>query len=217
MILSLHIPKTAGVSIRNVLSEHFGPGFALWYWQITDAWGKVCPEVPANVRCVHGHFQIDPLCRKFPRARLITWVRDPVERVVSSYHHRLRDPDWQHPVCRELHRRKLSLTEYAALPLVRNEMSRFFGSKKPGEFSFIGVVEDFECSFGRLREFLDLADVPPRHDNANPVKQQARYELASDVRQELAELNADDVSLYADCLQLIYGKKLMAESLLEVA
>jgi len=65
----------------------------------------------------------------FPHAELITWVRDPVERVISSYHHRLRDPDPQHPVCHELHDRKLSLTQYASLPLVRNEMTRYFGSK----------------------------------------------------------------------------------------
>lgn len=199
LILSLHIPKTAGVSIRNVLKEHFGPGFVLSYWQITDAWGRVCPEVPAGATCVHGHYQASQLATRFPEARLMTWVRDPVERVVSSYHHRLRDPDWQHPVCHQLHRDKLSLLAYAAIPEMRNEMCHFFGKSRPADFSFIGVVEEFDHSFAQMREFLCMGEVPARHDNANPNKKIARYELEPAVRQQLSELNADDVALYKEC------------------
>ena len=201
MILSLHIPKTAGVSIRNVLKEHYGPGFVLWYWQITDAWGQVCADVPGGATCVHGHFRAEQLSARFPAARLMTWVRDPVERVVSSYYHRRRDPDWQHPVCQELHRRNLTLLQYAALPAVRNEMCNFVGGKQAEEFFFIGVVEEFELSFARMCGLLGMPPVAARHDNANPARQEPRYDLEPGVRQELAELNSDDVALYARFLR----------------
>ena len=201
MILSLHIPKTAGVSIRNVLKEYFGPGFVLWYWQITDAWGQVRSTVPSGTACVHGHFQADKLCAMFPDAALITWVRDPVERVVSSYHHRLREPDWQHPVCRELHRKNLSLLEYAGLKLVRNEMTHFVGGRPPEDFAFIGVVEEFESSFVRMREVLGMEDFPIRHDNANAARLEARYRLDPGIRRAIAELNSEDVALYAEFLR----------------
>jgi Sulfotransferase family len=199
MILSLHIPKTAGVSIRNVLKEHYGPGFVLWYWQITDAWGRVQPEVPPGTTCVHGHFVADQLAAKFPEARLITWVRDPVERVVSSYHHRLRDPDWQHPVCHELHQKKLSLVEYAALPLVRNEMATFMGTKQPADFWFIGIMEHFERSFRLMTDLLGIKEAPLRRDNVNPDKKMERYELAPEVRAEIWRLNALDAAIYEEC------------------
>lgn len=200
--LSIHIPKTAGVSIRNILKEHFGPGFVLYYWQITDAWGQVLSEVPAEATCVHGHYQTDQLTGVFPEARLITWVRDPVERVVSSYYHRLRDPDPQHPVCRELHSKKLSVIEYAALPLVRNEMTHFFGSKKPGDFYFIGIVEEFDRSLVAMARLLDIAEAPLRRDNFNPEKPAGRYDLDAAIRREIWGANEQDADLYADCVRL---------------
>lgn len=202
MILSVHIPKTAGVSVRNILKEHYGPGFVLHYWQITDAWGRVLEQVPDNAACVHGHYHTDALTGRFPSATLITWVRDPVDRVVSSYFHRLRDPDWQHPVCVELHEKKLSLVQYAALPLVRNEMTRYFGSKQPGDFAFIGIVEDFERSLVVMKQVLGMPDIPARRDNVNPDKPAGGYVLGAQIREEIAAHNAEDVSLYAQCMRL---------------
>ncbi len=206
--LSIHIPETAGVSIRNILKGHFGPGFVLHYWQITDASGRIVGKVPAEATCVHGHYQADQYTRIFPEAALITWVRDPVERVVSSYYHRLRDPDPRHPVCLELHRKGLSLTEYASLPLVRNEMARFFGSKKPEDFLFIGIVEEFNQSLARMAQLLGIPAAPPRRDNVNPEKQPGRYELDPGVRREILELNEKDTHLYEVCLQRWSNNKL---------
>ena len=200
--LSIHIPKTAGVSIRNILKEHFGPGFVLYYWEFTDAWGRVVDQVPPDATCVHGHYQTDQLIGVFPQAKLITWVRDPVERVISSYYHRLRDPDPRHPVCHELHRRKLSVTEYAALPLVRNEMTQFFGSKKPMDFHFIGIVEEFDQSLAMMARLLGMPEASPRRDNVNPEKIPGRYQVDAMVRREIQSLNEQDADLYADCVRL---------------
>ncbi len=202
MILSVHIPKTGGVSVRNILKEHYGPGFVLHYWQITDAWGRVLDKVPADATCVHGHYQADVHAKAFPSATLMTWVRDPVERVVSSYYHRLRDPDPQHPVCRELHQKKLSLVDYAALPLVQNEMTRFFGSKQPEDFAFIGVVEDFAQSLEAMKRFLGIAEAPLRRDNVNPEKQIEYYALDPRVRREIERSNVRDLDLYEKCLKV---------------
>ncbi len=199
MILSIHIPKTGGVSVRNVLKEHYGEGFVLHYWQVTDAFGQPLAEVPATAQCVHGHFQTDQLTGKFPNAKLITWVRDPVERVVSSYYHRLRAHDWQHPVCQELHAKKLSVGEYAALPEVRNEMSHFFGSKQPEDFHFIGLMEEFDVSFACMTKILGLPPAAARRDNVNPEKKSANYELDCSVRRAILQLNEQDVNLYARC------------------
>ncbi len=115
MLLSVHIPKTAGVSFRKILAQLYCEDFLLKYWQMTDAYGQVVTSIPANIRCIHGHYCPEVLLPRYPAARLITWVRDPVERVISSYFHRLRDPDWQHPVTRELHEKKLTLVDFASL------------------------------------------------------------------------------------------------------
>jgi hypothetical protein len=200
MILSMHIPKTGGVSIRNILKDHFREGFVLWYWEITDAFGQVCSDIPAGATCVHGHYAVDVLADRFPEATLITWVRDPIERVVSSYYHRLRDPDLRHPATREIHERKLSLLEYAELPLARNEMTTFFGKRTPEDFAFIGLVEEFSRSLGVMTRVLGLPSVEPRRDNANPAGT-GRYDLSSATRARLQVLNEQDIVLYRKCLQ----------------
>jgi Sulfotransferase family len=196
----MHIPKTAGVSIRNILKDHFREGFVLWYWEITGADGEVCPDIPVGATCVHGHYAVDVLADRFPQATLVTWVRDPVERVVSSYYHRLREPDWRHPVTREIHERKLSLLEYAELPLARNEMTTFFGKRTPDDFAFIGLVEEFARSLAVMTRILGLPQVEPRRDNANPAAS-GRYDLLPATRARLQALNEQDIVLYRKCLR----------------
>lgn len=201
MILSVHIPKTAGVSIRNFLKEHYGAGFVLSYWQVTDAFGRVLPEVPASAACVHGHFVADHLAARFPDASLVTWVRDPVDRVVSSYYHRLRDPDWQNSVCRKVHEEKLSLVEFAELPEMRNEMANFMGRKQPADFAFIGIMEQFDLSLSIFSEQFGLPARPVGRDNCNPWHPVGLpYHLPADIRASISRVNDVDAEIYAECL-----------------
>lgn len=200
MLLSVHIPKTAGVSFRKILAQLYGPGFVLHYWEMTDAFGNVVAEVPPDTTCIHGHFAADVHAHRFPEAQLITWVRNPVERVASSYFHRLRDPDWRHPVSRELHEKKLSIVEYARLELVRDEMARYFGTKKPGDFAFIGLVEDIDASMAQFFECFDLPPVPIPRENINPLRRKCLYELSETERREILELNQKDMEIYRTCI-----------------
>ena len=199
MILSIHIPKTAGVTFRSILARTFEADFLLSYWKMTDATGEVVAEVPLNTRCIHGHFAPEVFLPRFPDAKLITWVRDPVERVVSSYCHRLRDPDLKHPVTRELHEKKLSLLQFAALDLMRNEMSRFFGQPAPARYAFVGLTEEYELGLELFFRVFDLPAVPVWHENCNPDRNGVRYAIDIATRRKVAALNEQDCDLYFDC------------------
>jgi hypothetical protein len=201
MLLSIHIPKTAGVSFRRILAQLYQEDFLLKYWQMTDARGQVVSTVPLNVRCIHGHFSPESMLQAYPQAKLITWVRDPVERVISSYYHRLRDPDWQHPVTRELHEKKLSLVEFAALDLMRTEMSRYLGTRQPKDFAFIGRTECFETSLARFLQMYNFNQVPVPRENCNPQRTSAYYPVAASVRGKIAALNERDVAVYEEYCQ----------------
>ncbi len=198
MLLSIHIPKTAGVSFRQVLAQLFQEDFLQKYWHFTDARGQVVPAVPDNVRCIHGHFPPEALLPQFPQAKLITWVRDPVERVISSYYHRLRDPDWNNPISRQLHEQRLSLIQFAELDLMRNEIARFMGGKRPREFAFIGHTEQFDASLVRFREQFGFPAVPVPRENCNPARTTDRYDVDARTRRRIAALNELDFKIYEE-------------------
>src|ERR1700678_709074 len=113
MVISVHVPKSAGTSFRRVLDEVCGA-------RIWDNYGTIFSRdqaraelVPPGARIIHGHFIADAFDDLFPRRRLVTWVRHPVERLVSNYHHFLRSPDMRDGCCRLLHEYKVSLRQFA--------------------------------------------------------------------------------------------------------
>ncbi len=204
-IISVHIPKTGGVSFRNILRQHYGPGYVQMYWEvITDCNGQVLDRIPESARCVHGHFVASDMAARLPGSPLITWVRDPVERVVSSYYYMLREPDWQNSVCRALHEQKLGLLEYAQLPFARNEMARFIGTVPIRDFDFIGLMEDYVGSLIRFGQRYGAGGLTSRRDNANPERAAgATYPLSAPERSRLLELNARDAEIYEQCVEQV--------------
>ena len=205
MILSIHIPKTAGSSFRGILAQVFGPDLLLKYWEMTDAAGKVITTIPRSVRCIHGHFVPEALLPQFPNATLITWVRDPVERIASCYAHVLRQPDWRHPMHRQVHEKGLSLLQFAGLEPMRNEIAHYLNGRRPADFRFIGLTEQFAASLRRFFKRLALAPIAAEamQENANPDRPEARYSLDDDTRRKIAALNERDMDLYADCCRMV--------------
>lgn len=202
MILSVHIPKTGGISFRNIIKEHFADKYAQCYWEITDAWGRVHPTVPPWVECLHGHFALTQFEPLFPDANCITWVRDPVERVISSYFHRLREPDPRNWITCKVHQERLTLAEFVEIPEVQNEMAHFLGARGPQDFDFVGVMEDFDSS---LREFCTQFGLPcqsARRDNVNPTRAGAEYAIAPELRRRIKMLNFRDGEIYRRSLEL---------------
>ena len=199
LILSMHIPLAEAPGFRQLLADIFGEGFYLHYREITDCHGRVVPSYSDRVHCIHGHFMAESLRQCFPRARLITWVREPVQRVVAQYHYWQREPDWGNPICQALHRRRWSLVEFAQHSAMRDKISRHFGKLRPEDFDFIGILEAFPRSVDLMRHRLQLTAVPI----VETYRATARGEdaPAASVAESgaIADLNEQDVRLYAEC------------------
>lgn len=199
MLLSMHVPKCAGTSFRFILRERFGeslwPNYGRIFWRGEARAGVV----PSGTACIHGHFLADTFDELFPECTLITWLRHPVDRLVSTYHYFLRVPDWQNECCRALHERKLSLVEFAQLPWMQNEATRYFAGKGVPGFAFVGVTERFAESLQVLAHTLGwTAPLAPRRDNFNPAHDQLQYEVAPDDRAAIVAVNASDLALYEE-------------------
>ena len=89
----MHIPKTAGTSLRNALLQSLSPGeFLLVYpnWDLGVIYEE-CLELPIwqlhRFHWIYGHFKTGLHRYTAPGARYVTFVREPLFRLRSNIAH----------------------------------------------------------------------------------------------------------------------------------
>lgn len=82
-LLFLHVPKCGGTSLREYLFEKLGGG---WVGRSFDDVEQCDPAELENHPLVAGHFYHFQLLSKFPDRQRITVLRDPLDRLISSFH-----------------------------------------------------------------------------------------------------------------------------------
>jgi hypothetical protein len=89
-VLLVHIPKTAGISLYTAMAERFGPAHSLRYPRSTEQFKqqflRLSDEELHRYRLISGHFFLPFwLRRDLGRRVVVTLVREPVERALSTY------------------------------------------------------------------------------------------------------------------------------------
>jgi hypothetical protein len=202
MLISVHIPKCGGTTFDAVLERLYGR--ALWrvYGEIQRP-EDIRPEmVPRGVACIHGHFRADTFDSLFPGAPKITWLRDPLERMVSSYLYYLRYPNPRDPISAQLHRNRFDLEAFAA-EVAPNALTGMLADQPLKAFTFVGIVEDYETS---LRRFYAWAGVEEQQNvassNVNVRRGGRYYNIDPRVRERMAAANEKDIAFYsAACMR----------------
>lgn len=217
MLISVHIPKTAGTAFREILAARFGERLLLDYTDRPLApgfrWRRLKQRLnPPDGRtgietaydCVHGHFVADKYDALDKPVRRIAWLRDPVQRTISHYQYWKRVPDLRNPDCRRLIEQNLSIEDFAALPRMRNVMTRFFGGKKPQDFFFLGTVETMAESLARFNRLTGIA-VDAMGAQNRDEDALSRAGLSPAARQTIDRLNRRDRELYDKVRELLAG------------
>ena len=197
MLISIHIPKCAGTSFRHVLQQAYGQRLYLNYGGIFSREQSRPGLIPPATECVHGHFLADALDDLVENATYLTWLRHPVERVVSNYFHFLRNPDLRDTCCRALYENNLSLREFAELDWMRNEATRYLSSTSLADMEFIGVAERFGESMKICAEqfgWAHLREMP--RENTNPDRAMPSYDLSDQDFNYILALNGADFASY---------------------
>jgi hypothetical protein len=204
-LLSIHIPKTAGQSFGFILRKTYG---VKKVFQVTRQTGKqweggLRDMVPAGTRVLHGHFtfaNVASLCRR-ENVRVLTWLRDPVERILSNYYYFLeRARSGARPW--NAHRREEGLLEYAGREENRDRMSRFLSGAELRELFFVGIVECFEEDLRELSALLGWRQIQPARVNDNRLFKSQFSTIGEDMRGMIKNLNPQDIRLYQQALDL---------------
>lgn len=112
-IIFLHLPKTAGTTINFILGRQYSAeiihtieGDTL---QALKEFEELKPETRKKIRIVNGHGEFGLHNFLYGPSKYITFLRDPIDRVVSDYYFILRAPET--PYHRYVTEHKLSLKE----------------------------------------------------------------------------------------------------------
>lgn len=210
-LVSVHIPKTAGTSFRHSLLTEYGKkAVARLDIQLEDEAIKLNqkkidkPDLPSYIKVLHGHFSPYLLEKHFDlpkEAPIVTWLRDPVERVASNYFYlakRLREElQEEKKQLNILSKMQRSLLEYAGAEVNQNRMYKFLNGMKLREFDFVGIQEYFSEDLSALARFLKWTSPAEFHHNKT-----GPYELSEAERSQIKSWNNLDVQLYEEALKL---------------
>jgi hypothetical protein len=219
IVVSIHVPKTAGTLFREVLESlpfdayyfvyrnHPEAGLKLarrgrssgsgpsWHGRIKTVLGS---KNPFRFRLlVHGHIRARHFTRWVPQHKFIAWLRDPVERVVSHYTYWKRQQLPGDPLWEEFRRHDWTLLEFAQQARYRNVQASYLQGLELEQIGFVGITEHFQRCLPALERVCGaVPTMPAGAPNANPDRKGDRYQLDKRTREAIRELNALDEALY---------------------
>src|SRR5690606_37799397 len=119
------------------------------------------PALPQHLKVIHGHFSYENLNLHFDIPTdipVITWLRDPVDRVLSDYFYlvqRLYDElQEEQKGLNILKKLRRSLSEYAMYAPHHNRMSQFLSGIELEQLFFVGFTENYNDGMERISNLL---------------------------------------------------------------
>jgi len=223
MLISVHMPKTAGLSFRATLEEHYGERFAYDYAdyplahepatrhrKALQASLEVLTRDLSGTGCIHGHFLPVKylLLADVRECAYVTWMREPVARLVSHYHYWRRSYDPEADFVSPLHRRVVeeqwSLERFCLSPELRNVYAQYLWGFPLQRLDFVGITEHYEED---LRQFSLLylgqaARAYAVNQREDVTDESGPGELGDATRRRVEEYHSTDMALYEQALAM---------------
>ncbi len=220
-IIFLHIPKTAGTTLHDIIERHYEPAAVCTFG--SDAHTAVADFKKLNlkereqVRLLRGHMAFG-LHEYLPATDdYFTILRNPVDRVISYYNFILRTPD--HYLYQIIQSSNMSLSDLlrSKLPLMMNDaqvrlLSGVWGDVPFGEvsdemrqtaesnlreyFVVVGITEEFDKTLCLLREELNWgSNIQYERQNVSH-RGLTQQQLPAETIDLIRHANQMDIALY---------------------
>jgi hypothetical protein len=195
----MHIPKTAGTSLGEIIKKQYGDDRVITCYDLnpylveenSQYLEKILDNQP-NTKAVIGHFMYG-IHKRLSNIeyKYITFLRDPLARILSQYAHHYVENLFDDDVCNELMLEHENICNYLDLEIVEifynNLISRYIGgygecdisaiseyeilevckSNIEKNFIFVGRQEKFSEDILKLGELLKWEKTNPQLPNAN--------------------------------------------------
>ena len=194
--MSLHLPKTGGVTFRQILEQKFGERLLLAYDK-SEGWPSV-----SNPTCIHGHGvfkDFSDIIAEYAEVRWITFLRNPLHSAVSFYFF-IKKYSLQKPSVKFVDRGLevwLNHKETFRWPdppgYNHNRYQEWFRKRPIEQYDFVGLTEQFDESLVLLYHLFQWDPLYYRSENVGDYR---FPDLSEDVVVTFRELNAEDYIVY---------------------
>jgi hypothetical protein len=225
LLISVHLPKTAGSSFRASLETYYGDTLVLDYSDHPINQSPLARKLVSlkasfqlayryrdtGVACTHGHFL--PIkyrwIRTPARKKYVVWLRDPIERLASHYYYWTRDynPETAGNLRRRMVEENWTLEKFCFSSEMQNIYTKFLWGFPVGLFDFIGITENYESDLNYFAEKILESELPMSAANVNPQKATDRYVEDKNLRSRLEQFHQRDMSLYWNALRVSNSRK----------
>lgn len=220
MLIFVHIPKTAGTTFKNLLRnaniQHNeiidinSDSFNIKHNYRSGLPGSVSVNPDSSIKVITGHFSATRILSTLPAnlngVELISWVRDPIQRMISNYHYYLKGGRYYGERSQTSRKYDIIDIKTYCTHIDKNNTLNQFIDIPIDKFKFIGISEHFEKELIRFKDVTGL-DLNPKQTeivnyNINPEKKNAyeKYIIDKDLEKEIIKHNLEDWELYNKCL-----------------
>jgi hypothetical protein len=216
MIVSVHIRKSGGSSFRKELQTFYSKELLLDYGdeigssfmssKIKRLKSKLKIynkriDIAKHYKVIHGHFYADKYDKLPCELNFVTFLRHPVDRVLSNYYYLQRNPERKNPDARLIHKFNYTLEQYIAHADARNVQHQFLNGKNLEEFSFVGITEKYAESILLFNKIFGANLGNEANENVNPDLKDG-YDISTELYGMILELNKMDYKLYLEALRI---------------
>lgn len=209
-IFFVHVPKTAGTSFRKAAESFFGKKNVLYdyspssvetsplvnRWVYDEGDYLKFQENMSRTKCgfLSGHVNATKYVHLFGARQAVTFLRDPVQRVVSEYYHFVRNNDY-----------KEDLPSFYRKPQFINRQSKIMHGIPLAAVGLLGLTEEYESSLAMLNALYGT-NIEPAAMNIGRKDKAQRYDLPQEQLDEIKALNENDIRLYSRATDIFHQR-----------